>query len=473
MAQDKTPKHIRLDERNHVEKPLLDQLHGLGWEIIDLDSKQHSVDSFRKSFTEVVMLPVLRAQLKVINDWLEDDQVEEAIKHLTANFSGTSLIQNNQHVFTLLLENTSVSENRRTGEKSPTVRFVDFTSRGNNRFIAVCQLKVRIPGTEHHVVPDIVLFLNGLPVVLIECKSPKVKDAIPEAIDQILRYSEQREDKGEGSAQLFYYNQIVIATCRNEAKFGTITTYNEKHFYRWSDPYPRILDDLEHSGSSPNDQQRLVAGMLDRDNLLDLIRTFTLFSVNDKGETIKIVGRYQQFRAVKLAVKRLLTGKKPKKRSGIIWHTQGSGKSLTMMFMVREMYRHHQLCRWKVVFVTDRTQLEQQLSETSKGIGFTVKTADSIKKLKELLRSDSSDLVMAMIHKFREADLTEIFPEHNPSAHILVMTDEAHRSQYAMLGANLDKGIPNASRIGYTGTPIDKTERVFGLYRQIHHAPVY
>jgi type I site-specific restriction-modification system R (restriction) subunit len=137
------------------------------------------------------------------------------------------------------------------------VRFVDFTHRDNNRFIAVCQFKVRILGTEHHIMLDIVLFLNGLPVVVIECKSPKVKDAIPEAIDQILRYSEQRGAKGEGSAPLFFYNQIVIATCRNEAKFGTITTHSEKHFYRWADPYPRTVDDLEHGSSSPNDQQRL------------------------------------------------------------------------------------------------------------------------------------------------------------------------------------------------------------------------
>ncbi|MCX5846498.1 MAG: HsdR family type I site-specific deoxyribonuclease [Deltaproteobacteria bacterium] len=462
--QDKTPQYIKIDERNHVEKPLLDQLDGLGWEVIDFDGKQHPGDSYRQSFTEVVMLPVLRAQLKVINDWLEDDQVEEVIKQLTANFPGAGLIQNNRHAFTLLLENTSVSENRRTGEKSPTVCFVDFDHQENNRFIAVCQLKVRILGTEYHIVPDIVLFLNGLPVAVIECKSPKVKDAIPEAIDQLLRYGEQRGAKGEGSAPLFYYNQIVIATCRNEAKFGTITTHSEKHFYRWADPYPRTVDDLEHGGSGPNDQQRLVAGMLDRDNLLDIIRTFTLFSSNDKGETIKIVGRYQQFRTVKLAVKRLLTGQTPRERSGIIWHTQGSGKSLTMMFMVREMYRHARLSRWKVVFVTDRTQLEGQLTETSRSIDFTVKVADSIRKLKELLGSDSSDLVMAMIHKFREADLTETFPELNASPNILVMTDEAHRSQYAMLGANLDKGIPNAARIGYTGTPIDKTERVFGDY---------
>ena len=456
---------LRMDERNHVEIPLLEQLHGLGWEIIDLtDKQQRPGDTFRESFTEVVMLPVLREQLKAINPWLEDDQVEEVVKQLTASFPGTGLIENNKHVLRLLLENTSVSENRQTGENSPTVRFIDFKNRANNRFIAVCQFKVRILGTEHHIIPDVVLFVNGLPVVVIECKSPRVKDAIPEAIDQMLRYSEQRGVTGEGSPPLFYFNQFVVATCRQQAKFGTITTHSEKHFYRWTDPYPRTVNDLDHGAGSPNDQQRLVAGMMDKDNLLDLIRTFTLFSTNDKGQSIKIVGRYQQFRAVKLAVKRLLEGRNPRERSGIIWHTQGSGKSLTMMFMVREMYRHAQLANWKVVFVTDRTQLEDQLSETSQGVGFTVKTANRISELKELLRADTSDLVMAMIHKFREVDLTETFPQLNDSPHILVMTDEAHRSQYKILGANLDKGIPNAAKIGYTGTPIDKTERVFGDY---------
>lgn len=279
-----------------------------------------------------------------------------------------------------------------------------------------------------------------------------------------MRYNEQRGYKGEGSPPLFYFNQFIIATCRDEAKFGTITTHTEKYFYRWSDPYPRTLEDLEHGSSSPNQQQRLVAGMLDPDNLLEIIRNFTLFAVNDKGQTIKIVGRYQQFRAVKKAVQRLLNGKTPRQRSGIIWHTQGSGKSLTMMFMVRAMYRHPNLCQWKVVFVTDRTQLQQQLTETGQGVGFTVKTADSIAQLKELLRSDSSDLVMAMIHKFQERDLEEIFPRLNPSTNILIMTDEAHRSQYTLLGTNLDQALPNATRIGYTGTPIDKTEKVFGDY---------
>lgn len=464
MSNKETPSHIKIDERQHVEIPLLEQLDGLGWEVLDLKSKQQPEESHRSNFTEVVMLPVLREQLQMINPWLEDDQVEDVVKQLTTNFPGSNLLQNNRHAFNLLLENTSVSENRKTGEKSPTVKFIDFKNRDHNRFIAVCQFKVRILGTEHHIIPDIVLFLNGLPVVVIECKSPKVKEPIPEAIDQLMRYSEQRGAKGEGSPPLFYYNQFVVTTCRQQAKFGTITTHNEKHFYRWSDPYPRTVNDLDHGRSGPNDQQRLVAGMLDRDNLLDLIRTFTLFSTNDKGELIKIVARYQQFRAVKLAVKRLMEGKNPRERSGIIWHTQGSGKSLTMMFMVRDMYRQASLSNWKVIFVTDRTQLEQQLAETSQSIGFTVKVADSIKKLKELLSSEASDLVMAMIHKFREADLSETFPELNASPNILVMTDEAHRSQYSRLAANLDKGIPEATRIGYTGTPIDKTERVFGDY---------
>lgn len=464
MREDQASSHIKIDERNHVELPFLEQLRGLDWEILDLDRTQQPSESFRDTFAEVVMLPVLRQQLKVINSWLEDDQIEEVVKQLTAAFPSTGLIENNRHLFDLLLENTSVSENRRTGEKSPTVRFVDFDRRDNNRFIAVCQVKVRVLGTEHHIIPDIVLFLNGLPAVVVECKSPKVNDAIPIAIDQLLRYSEQRGVKGEGSPPLFYYNQFVIATCRQEAKFGTITTRSEKYFYRWADPYPRTVDELEHGASGPNDQQRLVAGMLDRDNLLDLIRTFTLFSTNDRGETIKIVGRYQQFRAVKLGVKRLLEGPSSRERSGIIWHTQGSGKSLTMMFMVREMYRHANLSHWKVVFVTDRTQLEQQLSETSQTIGFTVHVADSIKRLKKLLRADTSDLVMAMIHKFRETDLAETFPQLNASSSILVMTDEAHRSQYRLLGANLDRGLPNAAKIAYTGTPIDKTEQVFGDY---------
>ncbi len=449
-----------------VEKPFMQQLEGLGWETQYLNLGQSPEETGRTDCVEVVLKDRLRQALLTINPWLEADQVDELVTEIT-QFSGNDLIKNNQRVLELLLEGSSVSENRQTGVKNPTVRYMDFTESGldNNNFLAVSQFKVRIPGSDKPIYPDIILFVNGLPLVVIECKSPRIKgkQPIPEAIKQLMRYSEQRDnDSGtrEGNRALFYYNQILVATCRNKAKFGTITTQTEKHFYSWSDPFPADLNDLDsEEGASPNEQQRLVCGMFTKANLLSLIQTFTLFTSTDTGETIKIVGRYQQFRAVKLSVKRLLERKTPKQRSGIIWHTQGSGKSLTMMFMVREMYLHPELCNWKIIFVTDRTQLEEQLHDTSKGVKFKVNKADSIDALKKLLANTNSDLNMAMIHKFQDKELDAAFDELNTSDRILVMTDEAHRSQFSKLAANLDKALPNATHIGYTGTPTDKTEK--------------
>ncbi|WP_452222709.1 type I restriction endonuclease subunit R [Lacinutrix chionoecetis] len=465
---------LKLDEYSHVEKPFLEQLAGLGWDVLELQMQQQPEQSFRTSFSEVVLKPKLREALVKINPFLTDAQVDELERKITT-FQKNSLLENNQQVLHYLLENTTVSKNEQTGELSPTVRFIDFENLENNSFTAISQFKVVVTGTDHHIIPDMVLFVNGLPLVVVEAKSSKVKEPIPEAIDQLMRYSEQRGDTGEGNKELFFYNQFLVTTCRTEAKFGTITTKIEKHFYRWTDPYPKTLNDLVHGKSSPNDQQRLVAGMLDPRNLLDIVRVFTAFKTDDKGRKIKVVGRYQQFRAVKIATQRLIEGKNPIERGGIIWHTQGSGKSLTMMFMVREMKLRPELMSWKIIFVTDRTQLEEQLSDTGQSIGFTIKSANFInpknpangQSLKELLSNDNSDLVMAMIHKFQEnGDLTglEIFPELNKSSNILVMTDEAHRSQYSLLAANLDRAMPNATSIGFTGTPTSKTEKKYKDY---------
>lgn len=465
---------LKLDEYSHVEKPFLEQLAGLGWEVLELQMQQVPGQSFRTSFSEVVLKPKLREALVKINPFLTDAQVDELERKITT-FQKNSLIENNQQVLHYLLENTTVSKNEQTGELSPTVRFIDFENLENNSFTAISQFKVVVTGTDHHIIPDMVLFVNGFPLVVVEAKSSKAKEPIPEAIDQLMRYSEQRGDTGEGNKELFFYNQILVTTCRTEARFGTITTKIEKHFYRWTDPYPKTLNDLVHGKSSPNDQQRLVAGMLDPRNLLDIVRVFTAFKTDDKGRKIKVVGRYQQFRAVKIATQRLIEGKNPIERGGIIWHTQGSGKSLTMMFMVREMKLRPELMSWKIIFVTDRTQLEEQLSDTGQSIGFTIKSANFInpknpangQSLKELLSNDNSDLVMAMIHKFQEnGDLTglEIFPELNKSSNILVMTDEAHRSQYSLLAANLDRAMPNATSIGFTGTPTSKTEKKYKDY---------
>lgn len=465
---------LKLDEYSHVEKPFLEQLAGLNWEVLELKIQQQAEESYRTSFSEVVLKPKLKEALAKINPFLTNLQIDELVRKITS-FQKSSLLENNQQILRYLLENTTVAKNKETGELSPTVRFIDFDNLENNSFIAISQFKVVVTGTDHHIIPDIVLFVNGLPLVVVEAKSSKVKEPIPEAIDQLMRYSEQRGTSGEGNKELFYYNQFLVTTCRTEAKFGTITTHIEKHFYRWTDPYPKSLNDLAHGKSSPNDQQRLVAGMLTPRNLLDIIRVFTVFKTNDKGKKIKIVGRYQQFRAVKITTQRLIEGKNSMERGGIIWHTQGSGKSLTMMFLVREMKLRTELMPWKIIFVTDRTQLEDQLAENGQSIGFAIKTANFInpknppngQSLKELLSNDNSDLVMAMIHKFQEGgDLRglEIFPELNKSSNILIMTDEAHRSQYSILAANLNRALPNATSIGFTGTPTEKTEKKYKDY---------
>ncbi|MEZ4924816.1 MAG: HsdR family type I site-specific deoxyribonuclease [Saprospiraceae bacterium] len=458
-----------IDEKTFVEEPFLEQLEGLGWQVLRLKSPSEGVqypeESWRENFSQVIIKSKLAEALKQINPWLEDDQVEEVIRKLTTYMAG-NLLENNKNILELLLGNTSVSENRKTGQKSPTVKYIDFEQAGNNHFLAVSQLKVRIIGTENHIYPDIILFVNGLPLVVIEAKSPKVKDPMGEAIEQLLRYSEQRSDAiREGNKELFFFNQILVATCRNEAKFGTITTHVEKHFYRWTDPYPLSVNDISTGASAPNDQQRLVAGMFAKQNLIELIRSFTIFKT-DGNKTIKIVGRYQQFRAVKKILDGLRNGRNPKERGGILWHTQGSGKSLTMMFLVREMKKDEELKKWKIVFVTDRTDLEEQLTGTSGTIGFSVKVADRIRKLKDYIPGETADLVMAMIHKFQDAkDINYgILQEMNDSDRILVMTDEAHRTQYSILAANLQKAMPNATHIGFTGTPIAKTEKRYGDY---------
>ena len=469
----------KLDEEHYVENSFLDHLQRIAWkvfrqnkdnpedvkEITEFNSNGEPVygDSvkFRESFREVILENELKASIKRINPWIEDDQINEVVRRITTP-QANSLLEANREIHDLLLENTSVSENRKTGEKSPTVRYIDFQNPENNSFIAISQFKVNIPGTEKHIIPDIVLFVNGLPLVVIECKLPKVADPINEAITQLMRYSNRRGEK-EGNEKLFWYNLFMIVTSNQVAKLGTITSEYE-HFNEWKDPYPYTLSDIS-ANKTITSQDVLVQGTLTKGNLLDILRIFTLFVEDPKGTgVIKIAPRYQQFRTVKKIVKRVKEGKMPDEKGGIVWHTQGSGKSLTMMQTVRAIYRDPELSGFKIVFVTDREQLEKQLKDTSKSVGYTIHDAYSIEKLKDLLKTDTPDLVMAMIHKFQEREVEEEFPLLNKSDKILVMIDEAHRTQYNILGANLRKALPNSIKVAFTGTPIGKTEQTFGDY---------
>ena len=468
---------MKLDEEHYVENRFLSQLQRLGWkiyrqnkdnpeEVIEISSFNSSLEplygesiKFRESFREVVLESVLKESLKKINPWIEEDQINEVIRKITTPLSN-SLLETNKEIHDLFLENTSVSENRKTGEKSPTVKFIDFKNVDNNSFIAISQFKVNITGTEKHIIPDIVLFVNGLPLIVVECKSPAIADPISEAIEQIMRYSNRRGTI-EGNERLFWYNIFNVTTSNQVAKYGTITSEYE-HFVEWKDPYPYSLSEIGEGNITS--QQVLVQGMLSKENLLDILHVYTIFKEDSKGAVVKIVARYQQFRAVKKIIKKLKEGKTPEDRGGIVWHTQGSGKSMTMMFVVRELYHNPEFGDYKVVFITDRKDLEKQLNDTSKSVGFTVRVAKSINDLKEALKINTPELVMGMIHKFQERELKNDFSVLNESEKILIMIDEAHRTQYKYLGANLRKSLPNATKIAFTGTPIDKTEMTFGEY---------
>ena len=470
---------FKLDEEHYVENTFLAHLKKLGWKIYR-QNKDNSEDikeiiefnnlmeptygnsvKFRESFREVILEKELRESIKRINPWIEDDQINEVIRRITTP-QANSLLEANREIHDLLLENTSVSENRKTGEKSPTVKFIDFRNPENNSFIAISQFKVKIPGTEKHIIPDIVLFVNGLPLIVVECKSPASSDPINEAIIQLIRYSNRRGEK-EGNEKLFWYNLLMIATSKQVAKYGTITSEYE-NFNEWKDPYPYSLSDINPDKSIITTQDVLVQGILSKNNLLDILHIFTLFVEDPKSGIKKVAPRYQQFRTVKKIIKRIKEGKTPEEKGGIVWHTQGSGKSLTMMQTVRAFNHDPELCNFKIIFVTDREKLEKQLKDKSKSVGFTIHHAYNIEKLKELLKTDTPDLIMAMIHKFQERDLNTDFPLINPSNNILVMIDEAHRTQYKLLGANLRKALPNSIKIAFTGTPIEKTEKTFGEY---------
>lgn len=457
-------KKIILNEREYVEEAMLRQLERLGWSILRAgeEGKGDPGVTFREGFGEVLIEKKLREALLRINSWLEEDQLAPIVRELTTpNITG-GLLENNRYIHEKLLENTS-AENRKTG-KPETVKFIDFSNPDANDFLAVSQFKVNIPGTEKHIIPDIILFVNGLPLVLVECKSAYLPDPMGEAIEQLMRYQNRRGDEPEGNQRLFWYNQFLVATSKQICRYASITGEYE-HFIEWKDPYPATLSAIETEGSDAVTSQHIfVQGVCERKNLLDIIQSFIIFQDGDKGKVIKVTPRYQQYRTVNKIIERLHSGKTSAQKGGIVWHTQGSGKSLTMMMVVRKMYHDSALTAYKTVFITDRTDLETQLGKTARGIGYTLKIATNIAKLKEYLSTKTPDLVMGMIHKFQEHDLMQEFPVLNDSEKVLVLIDEAHRSQFKLLGANLNKSLPNSVKIAFTGTPIDKTEKTFGDY---------
>ena len=296
--------------------------------------------------------------------WLTDKQLEELYDQLLSPPS-RSLVEANEAVQKLLYR-TQVDVNELTGEQYPDVYLIDFHHPERNHFLAINQFRIDTPGgVKDFIIPDIVLFVNGIPLAVIECKDANDFTSNPmfEAFQQFLRYSDQREETRlaglrEGEPRLFYTNQFLIRTCGDKAEFGTITSTDEEFFYPWRDIYPEKYRNYTPPLGTARPQEVLIQGMLPKETLLDLVRTCTVFM--DVGKVrAKVVARYQQYRAVQKIIHRLRTGNTPDDRSGVIWHTQGSGKSLTMVFAIRKLRMCEDLKDFKVCLINDRKDLEE------------------------------------------------------------------------------------------------------------------
>nr|WP_323778482.1 type I restriction endonuclease subunit R [Amylibacter sp.] len=449
------------DELDKVELPAIAQLQSLGWTYVNGANLSPDTSTERSSFKDVVLDQRLAANIKRLNPWINDQNLHKVVKDLTRT-QYVNLIEANQAICSILNDCVSVMQDLGKGNKGQTVHIIDFETPENNEFLCTSQFK--ISGINQNIIPDIILFVNGLPLVVIECKSPYVTNPMEAGIDQLLRYANRRTpEHDEGSEKLFHYNQMMVSTHRDKARVGTITSRME-HYLEWKDPYPLSVADV---GEGATSQDVMFAGLFEKKNFLDILQNFTVFEP-DGGKIIKKIPRYQQFRAVLKTIERIKTGETRKDKSGVIWHTQGSGKSLTMVFLAIKMRRDPELREYKLVFLTDRTQLDEQLTTTfTNAQNETVHNATSVKSLKELLSTDASDIVTAMVQKFQENADDYEFPVLNESEKIIVLADEAHRTQYGTLGAAINVALPNAPRIAFTGTPLiksKKTTNAFGSY---------
>jgi len=503
-----------MSEYLHVEKPFLDQLGTLGWKVINQGQGIPSdpPKSLRSGFRECLLPEVFREAVRSINltqngkPWLTDRQLDD-LRDQILRQPNLSLLEANEAVQKLLFK-AQVDVNEITGEPDPVVKLIDFAHPEENQFHAINQFRVDTPGcVKKFIIPDIVLFVNGMPLVVVEAKigDPNTANPMHAAYEQLLRYRNGRPETikaglREGEPRLFYTNLLLVRTCGEKAEFGTITSGHE-HYYAWRDIWPENHRNYTPPLGIEREQEKFVQGLLTPATLLDVLRTSTVFMDTDSGRRIKAVCRYQQYRAARKIVERLRRGKTPEARSGVVWHTQGSGKSLTMVFVARMLRASPDLEDFKILLVNDRIDLEQQLAGTAKLIGGKVNVIESTAQLREHLGTDASDINMVMVHKFSEraetlpTEVTRAlsygdtagpdagklkaaepqvlftFGVVNPSERIILMIDEAHRTQGSDLGDNVFEAFPNATRIAFTGTPLiteqhgtKRTVKRFGEY---------
>lgn len=461
------------DELHLVEEPAVRLLtEGLGYRLLTAAEVEEARDSTSSGVLTQRLLKKIRELNESTNDPerppLTDSQLARIVRIITAP-DAAGLIEANQKLHTLLAHGLSVEHHfgDLRGQQGRDIQLIDYANPERNEFAIARQFAVR--GARRRVVADVAVFVNGLPLVVIECKSPYLADPIGEAVRQFERYQEASGDfLGQGAPSLFHTVQILVATCGAKARCGTVHT-PARFFAAWKDAWPLTEGELctltEHENRDDvTEQDLLLCGMLWPKTLLKLVRTFVAFET-EHGRTVKKLARYQQFRAVSRAMQRILAAQTPGQRGGVIWHTQGSGKSLTMLWLAVELRREPTLGNPLLVVITDRIDLDQQIGDTFTHCGFpNPERAESGADLRRLLASSKGRTVLTTIQKFLDRDANA--PAYTAAENVFVLVDEAHRTQYGQLAAMMRAALPGACFLGFTGTPIDKrdrsTPRVFG-----------
>jgi len=450
-----------------VEQPAIALFAELGWEtsgcyneILGSSGDGATLERphlGRETTTEVVLVPRLRQALEKLNPGLPDEAISDAIELLTRDRSAMSPVVANREIYKLLKDGVKVATGDRAGtgeEQVETARVIDWENPTNNNFLLTSQLW--ISGDMYKRRTDLVGFVNGLPLLFIELKAShrRLENA----------YRDNLRDYKNAIPQLFWYNDLVILSNGSQSRIGSMTS-EWGHFNEWK----KINSEGEAGVVS---LETMIRGVCEKSRCLDLVENFTVFS-DIRGGLIKMVAKNHQYLGVNNAIEAMSDAHDRQGRLGVFWHTQGSGKSLSMVFFSQKVLRKLP-GNYTFLIVTDRTDLDDQIYKYFASAGAVTEgeiQAANGEHLKQLLREDHR-FIFTLIQKFR-TDKGATYPTLSERDDIIVITDEAHRSQYDTFALNMRNALPNASFIGFTGTPLmvgeEKTREVFGDYVSVYN----
>lgn len=438
-------------EKNISQQPAIDLLTAMGYTYIS----PADCDKQRGSRYHVLLRDILRGQLRRLNRYVyagaENEfsaaNIERAMEDLDEPLTD-GLVRTSEKIYDALLLGKSYPETVGDGKMlSFNLRYIDWDNPQNNVFHVTEEFAVDSQDRQHNARPDIVLFINGIPFAVIECKAPHIP--VEEAVGQMIR-----NQQAAYIPQLFKFAQLVVATNKNAVKYATAGT-PKKFWSVWKEQDDEWLQTRLKAlipDRMPTEQDRNIVSLFSRERVFELIRYFVLFDAN-----VKKVCRYQQFFAVREIMKTIAeSDEHGNRQSGVIWHTQGSGKSLTMVMLAKYILMELKDCHPRVVIVTDRKELDAQIAATFAHTRLTPARATSGRHLVELVNSARADVITSIINKFNTVERQEV---KNPSRDIFVLVDESHRSNYGLMATRMRSVFPNACYIGFTGTPLMKSEK--------------